>query len=106
MPATYTLRLFDAVGHELEADGDARAWSCGGSRTTFRWPASSSSASRAGRPRSIRSTAYHLACDGAADGADIALWFDEGWLDDTEVYKLIPDAAGSASRTWVDVVAE
>ncbi|MCU0292557.1 MAG: hypothetical protein MUF10_11320, partial [Thermoanaerobaculaceae bacterium] len=36
----------------------------------------------------------------------IAMWFDEGWFDDTEVYKLIPDAAGPASRTWLDVVAE
>jgi CSLREA domain-containing protein len=37
---------------------------------------------------------------------DVSMWLDEGWLGDTQVYKLIPDADGPADTTLVDVVLD
>ena len=49
---------------------------------------------------------YRLAIAVRSMNATIAMWIDEGWIGDTQVYKVIPDNDGPTSRTYVDVVAD
>jgi len=49
---------------------------------------------------------YRLAVGVRPLNAQVGLWLDEGWIGDTEVYKVIPDSDDPANRTFVDVVAD
>lgn len=50
--------------------------------------------------------AYRLQAAAATQPLHVEMWIDEGWLDETQVYKLIPDADGPAGQTLVEVVVD
>jgi hypothetical protein len=49
---------------------------------------------------------YHLEVTVDELNTDVRVYLDEGWMGDSRVFKLIPDATGSEWATFVDVVAE
>lgn len=49
---------------------------------------------------------YRLAIAVRSMNAQLSMWIDEGWMGDTQVYKVIPDADGPTPVTYVDVVAD
>ena len=106
VPHHYTLRLYDAAGHELASDGSAASLRL--RRIVHNVAAAGEYVVRVeGGPADFDAgDNYRLAVAVRPLAPAIALWFDEGWLADTEVYKVIPDAGDLAGRTWVDVVAD
>jgi CSLREA domain-containing protein len=101
-----TLRLYDATGHELASASDP--WSLALRRIVYTVLAPGRLYARVESDlgESDAFNAYRLAVAVQPLAPVVTVWFDEGWLADTEVYKLIPDADGPASRTLVDVVAD
>jgi len=52
------------------------------------------------------STPYTLRVTVALLPTTIDVWIDEGWLADTQVYKLVPDADGPTSVNFVDITMD
>ncbi len=58
-----------------------------------------------GEPELVGLATYELLVEVQPIFVELTLWIDEGWLGDTEVFKVIPDSDGPADVTWLDVVA-
>ncbi|MGV8038805.1 MAG: C25 family cysteine peptidase [Thermoanaerobaculaceae bacterium] len=105
VPQAFGLQLLDSAGRVLAQDGDRFDTAL---RQIFHTVlASGEFYVRVFSQGTIQpEEEYRLAIAVRSMNASIAMWIDEGWMGDTQVYKVIPDADGPASATYVDVVAD